>query len=132
MNLQELEVKKWEIYKQMESLYLQREECDTLQKKIDYLEEESGWQNKIIKDTNDDLYDSYPNDGRLRRLIIEKEESLIKKISDENSSFEEWRELIEEQRKEIETKREDFEEELHSIQKREEEYHENYVHTYTS
>ncbi len=133
MSLQELEERKWEIHKQIESLHLQREDCDSLQKNIDYLEEESGWQNKIIKETNDDLYDSYPNDRHLRNLLVEKEESLMQKISDENRFFEECRELIREQRKIIDAKREDFEEELLSIQKREEEEHdENHIHTYTS
>ena len=133
MSLQELEERKWEIHKQIESLHLQREDCDSLQKNIDYLEEESGWQNKIIKETNDNLYDSYPNDRHLRNLLVEKEELLMQKISDENRFFEECRELIREQRKIIDAKREDFEEELLSIQKREEEEHdENHIHTNTS
>lgn len=119
--MQEIEERKWEIHKELESLYEKQKECDQLEKNIISFEEERQWQNSRIKSVNDDLYDSYPEDNELRTLLLEKEDLMNQKISDENYFIEKCYNLVSTQRRIIEYKREEYEHELLLLNRKEEE-----------
>lgn len=120
MNTKEAKEREWEIHKQLEEIRQQQEECDDLQRELEYLEEDSHWQNKQIKDVNDDLLDNYPKDSRLQNLLIEKEELLGQKIAFEKNFFEECRDFIREHQRKTESMKETCEAELLSIHEKEE------------
>ncbi len=120
MNNRETEDRKKEISRQMEEIRRQQEECDELQKEISRLEEESYWQNKKVKEVNDDLIDNYSANRGLQAILVEKEELLQKKSAFEKVFFEEGRDLIKEQKKKIESMQEACEEELEAIYAQEE------------
>lgn len=117
MNTQEVKEREWEIHKQLEEIRQRQQECDELQKELERLEEEKLWQNKQVKDLNDDLMESYPKDARLQNLLFEKEEMLQQRMSFEKSFFEDCRDMLKEQRKKNETMREACEAELLIIHK---------------
>lgn len=119
MRTKEMEEREWEISKQLDEIRIQQEECDSLQRELARLEEDSYWQNKRVKEVNDDMFDSYPNDAKLQNLLAEKEELLQKKLSFEKGFFEDCRELISRQRKETENLKEEYEVELLSLHKKE-------------
>lgn len=99
MNSREAEERKWEICRQMEAIRQRQEESDELEKELEYMEEESYWQDKRIKEVNDDLLSAFPKDSKLQNLLMEKEELLHRKISFEKIFFEECRDMLSEHRK---------------------------------
>ena len=120
-SMKEIEERKWEIHKALGRLYDKQKECDQLEKNIISFEEESQWQNKKIKSVNDDLYDSYPEDNKLRTLLLEKEDLMKRKMSDENLFIEECYNLVRTQKRNIEYKREEYEQELFLLNRKEDE-----------
>ena len=116
--------KEWEIYNQLEEIRHQQEECDDLQKELAYLEEESHWQNKQVKEVNDDLFDQYPKDVRLQNILLEKEEMLRQKMKMEKLFFEECRDALQKQRRETENRKEEYEKRLMEIRTKEGEQNE--------
>lgn len=130
MNTWEKEQREWEIKKELEEIESGQRDCDDLERELASLEEEMYWENKQIKEMNDDLFVSYPKNRELQNLLLEKEELLQQKLSFEKLFFEECRDSINEYRKNAEARKEDCEEELLSLNKEEgEEQDENYFYT---
>ena len=116
MNSREAEERKWEICRQMEAIRQRQEESDELEKELEYMEEESYWQDKRIKEVNDDLLSAFPKDSKLQNLLMEKEELLHRKISFEKIFFEECRDMLSEHRKKTEDMKEVYEAHLMDAQ----------------
>ncbi|MCI7041622.1 MAG: hypothetical protein MR992_05765 [Lachnospiraceae bacterium] len=116
MNSREAEERKWEICRQMEAIRQRQEESDELEKELEYMEEESYWQDKRIKEVNDDLLSAFPKDSKLQNLLMEKEELLHRKISFEKIFFEECRDMLSEHRKKTEDMKEVYEAQLMDAQ----------------
>lgn len=116
MNSREAEERKWEICRQMEAIRQRQEESDELEKELKYMEEESYWQDKRIKEVNDDLLSAFPKDSKLQNLLMEKEELLHRKISFEKIFFEECRDMLSEHRKKTEDMKEVYEAQLMDAQ----------------
>ena len=116
MNSREAEERKWEICRQMEEIRQRQEESDELEKELEYMEEESYWQDKRIKEVNDDLLSAFPKDSKLQNLLMEKEELLHRKISFEKIFFEECRDMLSEHRKKTEDMKEVYEAQLMDAQ----------------
>ena len=116
MNSLEAEERKWEICRQMEEIRQRQEESDELEKELEYMEEESYWQDKRIKEVNDDLLSAFPKDSKLQNLLMEKEELLHRKISFEKIFFEECRDMLSEHRKRTEDMKEVYEAQLMDAQ----------------
>ena len=116
MNSREAEERKWEICRQIEEIRQRQEESDELEKELEYMEEESYWQDKRIKEVNDDLLSAFPKDSKLQNLLMEKEELLHRKISFEKIFFEECRDMLSEHRKKTEDMKEVYEAQLMDAQ----------------
>lgn len=116
MNSLEAEERKWEICRQIEEIRQRQEESDELEKELEYMEEESYWQDKRIKEVNDDLLSVFPKDSKLQNLLMEKEELLHRKISFEKIFFEECRDMLSEHRKKTEDMKEVYEAQLMDAQ----------------
>lgn len=116
MNSREAEERKWEICRQMEEIRQRQEESDELEKELEYMEEESYWQDKRIKEVNDDLLSAFSKDSKLQNLLMEKEELLHRKISFEKIFFEECRDMLSEHRKKTEDMKEVYEAQLMDAQ----------------
>ncbi len=116
MNSREAEEREWEICRQMEEIRQRQEESDELEKELEYMEEESYWQDKRIKEVNDDLLSAFPKDSKLQNLLMEKEELLHRKISFEKIFFEECRDMLSEHRKKTEDMKEVHEAQLMDAQ----------------
>ncbi len=116
MNIGEKEEREWEICRQMEEIRQRQEESDELEKELEYMEEESYWQDKRIKEVNDDLLSAFPKDSKLQNLLMEKEELLHRKISFEKIFFEECRDMLSEHRKRTEDMKEVYEAQLMDAQ----------------
>lgn len=116
MNSREAEERKWEICRQIEEIRQRQEESDELEKELEYMEEESYWQDKRIKEVNDDLLSVFPKDSKLQNLLMEKEELLHRKISFEKIFFEECRDMLSEHRKKTEDMKEVYEAQLMDAQ----------------
>ena len=116
MNSREAEEREWEICRQMEEIRQRQEESDELEKELEYMEEESYWQDKRIKEVNDDLLSAFPKDSKLQNLLMEKEELLHRKISFEKIFFEECRDMLSEHRKKLENMKEVCEAQLMDAQ----------------
>ncbi len=116
MNSREAEEREWEICRQMEEIRQRQEESDELEKELEYMEEESYWQDKRIKEVNDDLLSAFPKDSKLQNLLMEKEELLHRKISFEKIFFEECRDMLSEHRKKTEDMKEVYEAQLMDAQ----------------
>lgn len=116
MNIGEKEEREWEICRQMEEIRQRQEESDELEKELEYMEEESYWQDKRIKEVNDDLLSVFPKDSKLQNLLMEKEELLHRKISFEKIFFEECRDMLSEHRKKTEDMKEVYEAQLMDAQ----------------
>ena len=116
MNSREAEERKWEICRQMEEIRQRQEESDELEKELEYMEEESYWQDKRIKEVNDDLLSAFPKDSKLQNLLMKKEELLHRKISFEKIFFEECRDMLSEHRKKTEDMKEVYEAQLMDAQ----------------
>lgn len=116
MNSLEAEERKWEICRQIEEIRQRQEESDELEKELEYMEEESYWQDKRIKEVNDDLLSAFPKDSKLQNLLMEKEELLHRKISFEKIFFEECRDMLSEHRKKTEDMKEVYEAQLMDAQ----------------
>lgn len=116
MNIGEKEEREWEICRQMEEIRQRQEESDELEKELEYMEEESYWQDKRIKEVNDDLLSAFPKDSKLQNLLMEKEELLHRKISFEKIFFEECRDMLSEHRKKTEDMKEVYEAQLMDAQ----------------
>lgn len=116
MNIGEKEEREWEICRQIEEIRQRQEESDELEKELEYMEEESYWQDKRIKEVNDDLLSAFPKDSKLQNLLMEKEELLHRKISFEKIFFEECRDMLSEHRKKTEDMKEVYEAQLMDAQ----------------
>ena len=116
MNSREAKEREWEICRQMEEIRQRQEESDELEKELEYMEEESYWQDKRIKEVNDDLLSAFPKDSKLQNLLMEKEELLHRKISFEKIFFEECRDMLSEHRKRTEDMKEVYEAQLMDAQ----------------
>lgn len=116
MNSREAEEREWEICRQIEEIRQRQEESDELEKELEYMEEESYWQDKRIKEVNDDLLSVFPKDSKLQNLLMEKEELLHRKISFEKIFFEECRDMLSEHRKKTEDMKEVYEAQLMDAQ----------------
>lgn len=116
MNSREAEEREWEICRQIEEIRQRQEESDELEKELEYMEEESYWQDKRIKEVNDDLLSAFPKDSKLQNLLMEKEELLHRKISFEKIFFEECRDMLSEHRKKTEDMKEVYEAQLMDAQ----------------
>ena len=127
MGTRDVDERKWELNKLLKDINEQNEECERLQREIANFEEESRWQNKQIKEVNDNLIQNYSGDGKFQNLLSEKEGLLIQKIATEERFFEESREIIAAHRKQLEVSEEECKLEIQSIEQMEgEEKDENY------
>lgn len=115
MGTRDVDERKWELNKLLKDINEQNEECERLQKEIANYEEESHWQNKQIKEMNDDLIGRYPDDEKFQSLLAEKEELLIQKIAVEKRFLEESRDYIAAYRKKIEQLKEEYESECEYV-----------------
>lgn len=119
MNIRELEERKRELNKHLIDISVQQKENEYLQREIANFEEESRWQNKQIKEVNDDLIQSYSGDGKFQNLLSEKEGLLMQKMATEERFFEESREIIAVHRKQLEVSEEECKSEIQSIEQME-------------
>lgn len=109
-----------EIYKKLEEARSMEMQNEELRKKLDQLEEENYWQARKAKELNDALFDAYPKDKKLMRLLSEKEEKLLQKQQSDKLFFENFRDALNESQKKIEEMQLSCQMQLEEIRKREE------------
>lgn len=109
-----------EIYKKLEEARLMETQNEELKKKLEQLEEENYWQARKAKELNDALFDAYPKDKKLMRLLSEKEEKLLQKQQSDKLFFENFRDALNESQKKIEEMQLSCQMQLEEIRKREE------------
>lgn len=104
-----------ELYKTLEKLEQSQFQYDRDERQIERLEEDALWQNRNSRELINDLFDGYPEDRKLQRILMEKEELLQRKISLEKDIFQELRENISEKRKQADEHMEDYREQLKKL-----------------
>ena len=119
MDIREFDERKRELNKRITDIREQQNENEQLQRELAIFEEESHWQNKRIKEVNDDLIQNYSGDRKLQNLLSEKEVLLMQKVTTEEKFFEESREIIAAYRKQLEELKEECESEFQSIERME-------------
>ena len=119
MDIREFDERKRELNKRITDIREQQNENEQLQRELAIFEEESHWQNKRIKEVNDDLIQNYSGDRKLQNLLAEKEVLLMQKVTTEEKFFEESREIIAAYRKQLEELKEECESEFQSIERME-------------
>lgn len=119
MNIWEKQEKEWQVKQHLEKISDRQRECDDLEKELNVMEEDMYWQNRQIKEVNDDLFSTYPQDAELQSLLVEKEEMLQQKMSMEKLFMEDCRDSIKDQRAKSEAMKEICETELLLLHKEE-------------
>lgn len=104
-----------ELYKMLEDLEEAQYQCNRDERQIEQMEEDVLWQNRNSTELINELFESYPQDKKLQRVLMEKEELLQRKISLEKVMFQELRENIHGARKDAEQQMDDYREELRRL-----------------
>lgn len=86
-DMRKSEAQLYEMYKKIEEIRKLEDECNKFQKKLEYIEEEVYWQNRAAKKVTDNLFDSYPKDTKLQKLLLEREDLYNQKIDLEKVVF---------------------------------------------
>lgn len=104
-----------EIYKELQELEEKQLQYERVEYLTDSLEEELLYQNRVSKDLNNELLEIYPDDMRLQKILLDKEEWLKQSYILQRDLFQECRENVSEARKKLEDKRDIFREELYGL-----------------
>ena len=104
-----------ELHKELEDLEERSQECEKMKRQLEQMEDDALWRNRISKELNDDLFDSFPQDKKLQQLLLEREEMMEQRMRSEKNFFQEFREDIDGMKKEMNQKIDDCREELERI-----------------
>lgn len=104
-----------ELHKELEDLEERSQECEKMKRQLEQMEDDALWRNRISKELNDDLFDSFPQDKKLQQLLLEREEMMEQRMRSERNFFREFREDIDGMKKEMNQKIDDCREELERI-----------------
>lgn len=88
-----------------------------MKRQLERMEDDALWRNRLSKELNDDLFDSYPKDKKLQQLLLDREEMMEQRILMERNFFQEFREDIDGMKKEMNQKMDGCREELERISK---------------
>ena len=105
----------FELHKELEDLEERSQGCEKMKRQLEQMEDDALWRNRISKELNDDLFDSFPQDKILQQLLSEREEMMEQRMRSERNFFQEFREEIDGMRKETSQKIYDCREELERI-----------------
>lgn len=107
--------KEYELFRIMRELEDTQDSCDKVKKQFEALEDNLYWADRKTKELNDIVYESYPNDTKLRDMIIENEEYMDKQRERDQVVFQEIREQIDISKRQAEEKLEVHREELNKL-----------------
>ena len=111
---------KWELNQKIGELKRKQSEWMKLKREVFQFEEESEWQNKRIREVNINMIEHYPNDVKLKELLIEKEQIISQKITAENKFRQECEDIVTQQQKATELLEEEYEMALRKLGQNEE------------
>lgn len=104
--MQSSEEQLYEIYMRSEESSKLEDQCNKLQRKLEYIEEEACWQNGKAKKITDSLFDSYSKDIKFQRLLLEREDLWNQKIDFEKILFSNLWNMLNKERKKVEESKE--------------------------
>lgn len=105
------------LHKELEELGERNQQCKEIERQLERMEDDVLWRNRRSKELNDDLFDSFPQDKKLQKLLLDREEMMEQRISRERIFFQEFRENIYKIKKETRQKMDDYQEELERVKK---------------
>ena len=107
--------REFEIHKTIEELEEEQYQCDKLRRQIDQMEDDFLCHNRTSKELNDEVFDSYQHDNKLREVLLNREELLQQKHAIYKNMFQEFRDRISEARKQATDKLDNCREELNTL-----------------
>ncbi|MCM1155903.1 MAG: hypothetical protein NC314_04280 [Roseburia sp.] len=101
-----------ELHKELENLEECSIQCEKMKRKLEQMEDDMIWQNKLSKELNDDLFACYPQDQKMQRHLLDREEMLEQRVARERSFFRDLQENICEMKKRTDRQMDDCREEI--------------------
>lgn len=107
--------REFELHKTIEELEEEQYQCDKLERQIDQMEDVCLCHDRVSKELNDELFDAYPHDSKLKEVLLNREELLQQKQALYKNMFQEFRDGISEAKKQAADRLDNCREELSKL-----------------